>query len=499
MKLLAALLLAAMPAIPADSRDERWRADLAFLMAEMSRIHPGLYHNIAEPDLRQAAAELDAAIPSLSDSEVVLGLARIVASIGEAHTALWLPQTAARFRGFPVALYYLGDDLYVTAAGRDFARAAGARLVAVNGKPIAEAARILAGIIPRDNDTGLRVSVPTYLASADALHALHLIDSNVAAPFTFEDAAGERFTIDLPSFPPGTSIPGVAAPDLSSGFVPLHRRNTATNYWATYLESSRTLYFAYNRCAEMPGRPIRDFFVGLQEELGDKPIDTIVLDLRNNPGGSTAVLGPYLPGLREFHVPIRVIVGRRTASSAMIHAMDLRRDYGAVLIGETSSGKPNSWGNYSVVTLPNSGLQVNVSTKYFSNPDFPGEALEPDIAVSFGPADWFGRHDPFLAQALAGSPQQEVPRLAAGILRGRPGESIVVNGTGPAPAEPVAFLGAARAEAAFLGPDPAQPGWWQIRVTIPAGELLSGETPLFLIEGGRASNAVTVVVDLSSS
>jgi uncharacterized protein (TIGR03437 family) len=95
-----------------------------------------------------------------------------------------------------------------------------------------------------------------------------------------------------------------------------------------------------------------------------------------------------------------VIIGRRTYSSAIINAIAIRQTT-AVLVGEPSGGSPNSYGEVKTLTLPNSQLVVNYSSRYFSFPGYPAGALMPDVATPIYSSDWFARHDPFLAAALA--------------------------------------------------------------------------------------------------
>src|SRR5262249_15833708 len=72
------------------------------------------------------------------------------------------------------------------------------------------------------------------------------------------------------------------------------------------------------------------------------------------------------------------------------------------LIGEPSGGRPASYGEVKALVLPNSGLGISYSTRFFSAqfvPDLP--SLNPDVAVPFRSADFFARHDPVLAAILA--------------------------------------------------------------------------------------------------
>ena len=82
-------------------------------------------------------------------------------------------------------------------------------------------------------------------------------------------------------------------------------------------------------------------------------------------------------------------------------AEDLRK-LGAVLVGTPTGGKPNSYGDVSTFSLPNSGLQVGYSTKYFrlrEGEDPPSVA--PEVTVETTLADVRSGRDPLLEAAAA--------------------------------------------------------------------------------------------------
>jgi hypothetical protein len=101
--LLLALLVVLAPAVRADqARDDRWRADLDFLASELPKRHVNLFFLMSRQQFDQAVNDLRQAIPNLSDTEVITGMARIVAMAGDAHTRLSLP--SAYFRSLPLRL-----------------------------------------------------------------------------------------------------------------------------------------------------------------------------------------------------------------------------------------------------------------------------------------------------------------------------------------------------------------------------------------------------------
>src|SRR6266550_2125080 len=98
MKLLAIALLMTSTAFADAARDARWREDLDMVAVELPRRHPNLFFKTPRPIFDQAVADLRNDIPSLSDPEIMVGLARIAALPGDAHTNLFLTQRNASFR-----------------------------------------------------------------------------------------------------------------------------------------------------------------------------------------------------------------------------------------------------------------------------------------------------------------------------------------------------------------------------------------------------------------
>src|SRR6185369_5735220 len=108
-------------------------------------------------------------------------------------------------------------------------------------------------------------------------------------------------------------------------------------------------------------------------------------------------------GQRFLQAQPVMIIGRRTYSSAILNAIQLRSLGTVRMYGEPSGGSPNTYGEVLTMVLPNSQLIVNYSTRYFPFPAYPPGSLLPDVPLKMYSADYFARHDPFVAAVLAGS------------------------------------------------------------------------------------------------
>ncbi|MBM4015806.1 MAG: hypothetical protein FJ293_12700 [Planctomycetes bacterium] len=254
---------------------ERWRADLQQLASELPRPHKELFFRQPRAEWEARVADLDAALDGLEDHEIVVEFMRLVASVGDGHTAIRLGQGPVAHKVFPVEFHPFTDGLHVVRAPRELAWALGARVTAVGGVPIDEV-------------------------------------------------------------------------------------------WSCVAE---------------------------------------IIDLRWNGGGNSLVIQPLLRllgrqrELREKGV-LFVAIGEDTFSSAMMNAVELRRGFGALLVGTPTGGKPRSYGEIKFLRLAQSGLEVSYSTRFFELAPDDSPSVLPDLAAPAALAHWREGRDPVL-EAIA--------------------------------------------------------------------------------------------------
>ncbi|MNC50997.1 Peptidase family S41 [compost metagenome] len=180
--------------------------------------------------------------------------------------------------------------------------------------------------------------------------------------------------------------------------------NSKRIYSFTNLSAEQTLYVAYNSCAEDSEYPVKRFVQDIKTSLKASPVQKVIVDLRANGGGDSRVIKPLKTSL--LHEPtlknhVLVLIGRGTASSAMMNASDFREELQAKLLGEPTNGDPNKPGEIQFLQLPESGLTVIYSTSEFHSPEITDDALMPDIPVDYTISDYRQGIDPVLNAALA--------------------------------------------------------------------------------------------------
>ncbi len=406
MALSLALVLAfAIPARP-DERVDRWRADVEFLGRELAARHLNLFHDLPREEWEARVAELAERIPELEDQEIAADVARLVASAGDAHTTVHAGSPPFVARAAPIELRWFPDGLRLVAAPSEKADAVGGRVVKIGGVAIVEAWERASELISHENEAWLRAQVPRWLAMPPFLHAIGLADDDANARYTVEPDAAAAKT-------PEATVGGTIDVDVRAGTVvrsfaraepaqtPLWLERRREPYWFEYLAESGTLFLQYNQCADDPGKP----FFELAQELfavadREKP-QRLVIDVRHNGGGNSLVIQPLYAGLasrRELRARGRlfVAIGPQTFSSGMMNAVELRQGCGALLVGEPTGGKPNSYGEVKTLELPNSRLRIGYCTKLFKLSATDAPSVEPDVAAPVTIEDWKRGRDPAL-------------------------------------------------------------------------------------------------------
>lgn len=125
-----------------------------------------------------------------------------------------------------------------------------------------------------------------------------------------------------------------------------------------------------------------------EQNLDKLTKDHLIIDLRNNGGGSLNQAKPLVKALKKNKAihRIYVLINFKTASSAELTALALKEDKRTILVGENSRGMLEyGYGNRSFSTKTNcSEFKVVLSTKHkngeFSKYEYVG--IKPDVQLN---------------------------------------------------------------------------------------------------------------------
>lgn len=358
---------------------DKWKEDIDQLALELPQKHKNLFFQLPKTHFDSQLQELRAGLEQCDTYMVTAGLARIVASAGDAHTTLIMPARCY----IPFAFYWFEEGIYIIAASERYKSFLSGRVTHIDGLPIYEVIDSVSRIVSHENDAFLKSQLPRFLSAADILYGLEIIEELEQVELTIENSDGDTLYAYADTCTPGEFQKLSFGNGDEEADLPLYRTNKDVYYWSCFLPDDKTLYFNYKSCRDRTDISVREFCTGMMEIIQKNDVNKLVIDLRNNLGGNSSLLDPFIDELAACNKlaargSIFVILGRDTLSSALLNAYSLKEKTNAVFIGEATGGKPNCYGEVEYLDLRNSGLKIRYSTVYY-------DVIEDESQMSFFP------------------------------------------------------------------------------------------------------------------
>ncbi len=385
--------IAGFPDPAVTDRTARWSRDLDFLARRIREVHWRPFGVLPEARFESALAALRASIPRASDVELRAGIRRLLASLGDGHTALvsnvhrlYHVGAAANPRFLPLELFRAGDGVRIAAATAAHRDLLGGRVTRIGDVDVETVIARVDSSVSRDNAWGARHGVVRAAADPDVLEELGLGDASRGYAFEVTRTDGSRGKVVL-------GAGGVEAldrhrlADLSGAPPPLRYREREQPLWMHSLGPA--LYVRIDAVLDTHEETLEHFTDRVFAAAEDTGARALLLDLRNNPGGQGRLWRPLLHRLiasETFNRPggLYVLVGRETFSAAMALAAQLETHTAARFVGEPTGSRPNFVGETTLVTLPYSRLLLSISSRYHQNGDSDDRRLwiPPDIPAA---------------------------------------------------------------------------------------------------------------------
>lgn len=375
--------------LSAQSPGSAWLEDLEFLAKELPKRHKNAFFSFGKAEWEQRVAGLKERIPKLDDAVIMAELMQLVAALGDSHTMLQPP--ALLKPGVPLRLAVWPDGVRVLGIGKEQAALLGARIVAIEGKPIEQVEALVAKLLAADNAGARRLRLPTLLTRTSLLHALGVSESADSLRYELETVDGKKQELVLRS----GELARDAALDRPAKVCVTDQRGQLWHHFEM-LADDRIAYVQYNRCASDAQHDLAAFTEKVRAAGAETPPKAWIFDLQYNGGGSSVLGDMMFATLIPKGARVFAIIGPQTFSSGFMNAMALKERYGATLIGRPTGGRPSHFGEVRTFTLPKSQIVVQYSTKHFVHGDPKAEALAPDHEVVRSYADYKAGKDPLL-------------------------------------------------------------------------------------------------------
>lgn len=431
---LAATLTLGVSAVAAEpDRAAAQKEDLEVLYTQLQARHPDVFANTPEADFLARKAEIEKALPLADELTYALHLQSLVTLVQDSHTSISFGKIAQTASIYPMAVDYFDGHWVLSGVESDKKALLGTEVVSINGTAMAEVVKAFAKVISSDNQVKLQRGYSQMCNVAAAYEFLGLAKTGEPLTLVLKDAKGTQSNLALSA----VETKAVQTMDISTlgklTKAPYTNYNSATDqsqyYFSRKLDQD-TYFIQYNTCREDPELPMEDFAKQVEQDLNAGAYERIVVDLRNNGGGSDGVIFPLLDVLRRNMdakgTELVGLIGEATFSSAIINAVELQ-EMGAVLVGEPAGGSVDHFGAVNVFELPNSGLKVQHSTKYIdlgtlldADAGRGVDALEPDVTVVRTLADFLASKDSCVDYLLAHkAPLTQAEQPDAPLTRGR--------------------------------------------------------------------------------
>jgi hypothetical protein len=391
---LAVLALAATPAAAQHGEQsqaatrleptsaEARRADIAVFREQFMDRDRALSGD-ARVEAERRLTALEANVGGVSQAYFELELARIVALADNGHSAYFPGPRSRRFnRIMDVRFTPFGEDFYVLRANPANADLLGARLVAIDGRPIPQvraAARTLAG----GTDAWRDRNDAYFFESPEQMEALDVIASADRASYRFQLANGRSVTR---RFTPEAANPNRVRANSDRWFYPAPVEGEADN-WRALLRQEQAPWSLQepDRAFRMRDAPeidayviemrqntssddtdIAEFMLDSLENARASGRRNIVLDMRMNGGGDLNNTRAWVRRLPRA-VPGRVFVltSPWTFSAAISTVGYLKQSAPerVVIVGEMVGDRLDFHAEGGTFTLPNSGGAVLPATE----------------------------------------------------------------------------------------------------------------------------------------
>ncbi|MBU3111373.1 S41 family peptidase [Clostridium lacusfryxellense] len=387
-------------------RTTRWLEDIDFLSLELPLKHKNLFFHRNKDDFFNDIDFIKANIETFSDYELNLQLAKIIASIRDAHTSIPLRINLL----LPLELYWFWSGIYVTVAPIEYQDILYCKITKVNQIDIEEVIKSLRSIISYENETYLKSQLPKYIPAIELLYDLGIADDIDNLELTFEVENNKIKTLDVKSLNLKECREKLECIKNDLDYIknlPLYRTNSKRHYWFQYIETNKIVYFKYNACKDMVPGGVFTFCKELIKFIENHVVERLIVDMRNNFGGNSSLLNSFIDDIRHSSKinktgNLFIIIGRETFSSAILNSYSFKKNTSAIFVGESTGGKPNCYGELGRMTLKNSGLTICYSTQYYKNiEDDNVPSLLPDVYIPTTLQNYINKVDPCLEYIMS--------------------------------------------------------------------------------------------------
>ncbi|MEM7536147.1 MAG: hypothetical protein AAF639_28450 [Chloroflexota bacterium] len=380
-----------VPRIPAadfptpQDNAEAQEQDLDYLLNLTTIDHS--FSEEAKTQFQAHVEEMRTQVGTMSDTEFAMQVAAAVALADNGHTNVRIAHLADQLNSLPLRFFWFDDGLYIVRAHAELAAFIGAQVVAYDGTPPEEIVLRLNQYYG-GNEPTVRFNSPYFFASPAAMHGVNMAakPDQVSLTLRLMDGKTQETTVLVEENQTETmrvvdhALAKNAKEELESGndWYFLDPETVALAHYGMHPEKrlwtgelpNDGFYIRMRITLDADDVSLSRWLADIQEQLKSSPTAYLVLDLRSNPGGDYTKTRSFAKAMADLVKPdgrIYTLTDGGTFSAAVVTAAFAKHgaDSKGQIVGSQMGDRAQFWAEGGgVLTLPNSGVKVSVSTGY---------------------------------------------------------------------------------------------------------------------------------------
>ncbi|MDY8136063.1 tetratricopeptide repeat protein [Aquimarina sp. 2201CG5-10] len=404
----------------------QWQEDLRFIQKTIHKDYSFLFVKTTKEDFDTQVETLYRDIPNLQEHEIIVGLSRIVSLFKYGHTYVSFHQKPFEFSQFPFNLYEFNDGIYIQGTHKNYPEAVGAKVIAVEGKPISEVLKAIEPTVEVENTQYFKAYGINNIRYPEILHAQKLTKTLQNRVELTLEKNGKVFVQSFTALAKGERVPthrGYVHQNenwldaRNQSTTPLYLQHLDKVYFSEYLAKEKAMYVRHSRIRDEAEESTKDFYARVFNEIETNDTEKLIIDLRLNGGGNNYLNKDVIKGLIKTEKinkigKLFVIIGKRTYSACQNLVNEIDNYTNVIFVGEPTAENVNFWGDNRPVKLPNSTIDISLSYLWWQDKPALENAdwIAPSIPVTMSFDEYANNLDPVLEAALTFNVQDFKPK-----------------------------------------------------------------------------------------
>lgn len=360
---------------------DEMQEDFQFLIDKILVKHPDPSRKMTKEVWDKRIAEIKSELDSeKSTTDFYFILQEFVAEMEDAHTGLVMLDDRKRL---PLLLDWTEEGWTVLESGYGVEK--GDLIVRLGGMEVEEIVKDLGRFVSAENPYWKRFRANFLIKDEYYLKKLSLVKNNQVV-VTVENIKGEKRKVRIPLVKKDVADSQII--DAEDNWYSSYKRFNDSNTFGWSIDHENDIgYYYLHACDDT--REYRKSVSLFFKKVKRDGIGNIVIDLRRNAGGNSAVIDAFINRIHpssinnysNFTGNTFMLISNHTFSSANMFASVIQDNNIGILVGEPTGNSPFAFGEVISGVLPNSKINLSLSTKEYILSKTYKDAIYPDYLV----------------------------------------------------------------------------------------------------------------------